>query len=208
MIEEVQTLWKQLNGPQAVAYVRSIFKYFKDTYDADLDYLSKLNIQTANESHLNFIGTLMGLRRPLIQNELKYGKLLAFSDTLLSNDPQGFGIEYTNMDDQGGFLDSTTGTNSEAGVEILSIEDYRFILQVLSEQEGSFRGFQIIDKIVSRFILPPVTYTLSYHPTIPGDIMVTLSNPTSYRALLTKIILNNFFLTAPTVHISAEGQVA
>jgi len=204
MIEEVQLLWKQLNGPQAVAFVKSIFQYFKETYDSNLSYLNNLNIETANESHLNMIGTLMGVKRPFIENEIKYSKLLSFNSTLLSGDTQGFSTEYTNKDDQGGFFD-TAISSDEAGQEILSTEDYRHILQVLSEQEGSARSFQLIDQIVSRFILLPVTYTLSYHPTIPGDIVVTLSNPTQYRALLAKIVLNIFFLSIPTVHFVVEG---
>ena len=204
MIEEVQTLWRQLNGPQAVAFVKSIFQYFKATYNDNLAYLNGLNIQTANEAHLNFIGTLMGIRRPFIQNELKYAKLLAFSNAHLLGDLQGFGIEYTDVDDKGGFFDSTEISDQEARTEVLNTEDYRFVLQVLSEQEGSLRSLQLIDRIVSRFIEQPVTYTLSYHPTIPGDIVVTLSNSMSYKALLTKVVLNSFFLTVPTIHIIVE----
>jgi hypothetical protein len=208
MLQEVQTLWRQLNGPQAVAYVRSIFKYFKDTYDANLDYLNELSIATANETHLNFIGTLMGIKRPIVQNEIKYNKLLSFSNTLLSDNSQGFSTDYTNEDDQGGFFDSADRTITEDATGLLDLEDYRFVLQVLSEQEGSFRSLQLIDRIIARFILAPVSYALSYHPTIPGDIVVTLSNSTAYRALLMKILLNMFFLTAPTVHVLVEGQAA
>jgi hypothetical protein len=205
MIEEVQTLWRQLNGPQAVAFVRSIFKYFKDAYDVNLSYLYGLNIQSANEQHLNFIGTLMGIRRPFIQNELRYDKLLKFYEDLQEDNPQGFGIEYTDVDDQGGFFDSTLSYNQQAGTELIPTEEYRFLLQVVSEQEGSFRSLRLIDKVASRFINQPISYTLSYHPTIPGDIIIALNNPSGYRALLTKIVLNLFFLTAPTVHIIVEG---
>jgi hypothetical protein len=126
----------------------------------------------------------------------------------LSDDSQGLSTDYTNEDDQGGFFDSADRTLTEDAMGLLDLEDYRFVLQVLSEQEGSFRSLQLIDRIIARFILAPVTYALSYHPTISGDIVVTLSNSTAYRALLMKILLNMFFLTAPTVHVLVEGQAA
>jgi len=203
MIEEVQTLWRQLNGPQAVAFVRSIFAYFKDAYDDNLDYLNGLNIETANEQHLNFIGKLMGIRRPIVQSE-SYSKLLYFSDNLQSNDSQGLAKVYTDVDGQGGFFDTTDGFSSNENADILPIEDYRFLLKVVSEQEGSFRSLVLIDKIVSQFIPETITYKLSYHPTISGDIVVTLSSTAPYRTLLAKIVLNLFFSTVPTVHFQVE----
>jgi len=205
MIEEVQTLWKQLNGPQAVAFVRSIFKYFKDAHDVNLSYLYGLNIQSTNEQHLNFIGTLMGIRRPFIQSELRYDKLLKFNEDLQEDDPQGFAEVYTDQDDVGGFFDSELSSEYQSDTELIPTEEYRFLLQVVSEQEGSFRSLRLIDKVASRFINKPISYTISYHPTIPGDIIIALSNPSGYRALLTKIVLNLFFLTAPTVHITVGG---
>lgn len=66
MINPITFLWKQLNGPQITAICQAIWLYFKNTYDANLEYLHGLSIATAKTNHLTFIGILQGLARPLI----------------------------------------------------------------------------------------------------------------------------------------------
>ena len=64
MINPINFLWKQLNGPQITAYCQGIYLYFKKTYDDVLEYWKNFSIATANNSHLTFLGALQGIARP------------------------------------------------------------------------------------------------------------------------------------------------
>ena len=66
MILPVKFLWEQLDGPQITAIENALFQYFKDIFDTKLDYLSTMNVDTANDSHLTFLGILANFVRPVI----------------------------------------------------------------------------------------------------------------------------------------------
>ena len=66
MILPVKFLWEQLDGPQITAIENALFQYFTDIFDTKLDYLSTMNVDTANDSHLTFLGILANFVRPVI----------------------------------------------------------------------------------------------------------------------------------------------
>lgn len=65
MILPIAFLWKQLNGPQITGIVKAIFQFIKNKLDTHLDYYNNISIDTADEKHLELIGTLMGISRPI-----------------------------------------------------------------------------------------------------------------------------------------------
>ena len=67
ILRPVRFLWKQMNGPQVTAIMTALFRYMRDTFNPIIEYLTTFSIATATDTHLTFIGTCMGIIRPIIQ---------------------------------------------------------------------------------------------------------------------------------------------
>lgn len=59
-------LWKQLCGPQITAIMAALYRWFSDSFNTTLKYLTTLSIDTANDAHLTLLGACQGIRRPIV----------------------------------------------------------------------------------------------------------------------------------------------
>lgn len=143
-LKPVRFLWKQLNGPQITAIVDALYTLLRDMFNPIISYLTTFSINTANDSHLTFIGICSGIIRPIIQ----------VADSrffLFTRDPEhnrDYGVSDLNNLTLGGVF-------SDLGEDVLSRRNllcpasyYRTILQGFAASKGQVGSIALIDDIM------------------------------------------------------------
>lgn len=143
MIAPINFLWKQLNGPQITAFCRAVYLWIKDLFDDKLDYFNTFSIDTANDEHLTTLGTLMGIKRPMIgvQNNEDFW----FTNTK-EKSTRGFGDIGS---DVGGLFSSPDPTGMNASY--IGEEYYRPLLKTVATGKGMPGSLVLIDEICAYF---------------------------------------------------------
>lgn len=142
MILPIRFLWEQLNGPQVTGIENAMFQYFKEMFDTKLDYLNSMSVDTANDSHLTFLGILANFIRPNVAVPDK--DYFYFSN----------GPEHDSVNGVSSREDRTIGGKfvgmSKAGVASspLNTEHYRVLLKAYIEGDGELGGLALLDDIL------------------------------------------------------------
>lgn len=144
MIAPINFLWKQFNGPQITAICKSIYNWLKASFDTKLNYFNTFSIDTANDSHLTTIGTLMGIKRPVVS--ISDADAFWFTEIKETGSTQGFSdIESTT----GGKFTAINPTGINASY--ISAEYYRPLLKTITEGKGYPGSLVLLDEICSYF---------------------------------------------------------
>ena len=143
-LKPVHFLWKQLNGPQITAIVDALYALLRDMFNPIISYLTTFSINTANDSHLTFIGICSGIIRPIIQ--VADSRFFLFTRDPEHN--QDYGVSDLNNLTLGGVF-------SDLGEDVLSRRNllcpalyYRTILQGFAASKGQVGSIALIDDIM------------------------------------------------------------
>ena len=151
MIPVIQYLWKQLNGPQIKAICEAINQFIRSQVGGLLDYFNNLNVDTATDSHLTIIGSLIGLSRPKLTNaRIKY---VLFTDGVEHNSSKGFsdGPGSESEGTRGGKLVDLNEILAGNATTILPAAYYRPLLNTIIESDGKYGSIVLLDDIYSTF---------------------------------------------------------
>lgn len=187
ILREAQFLWQQLDGPQAVAIIKAIFRYFRSFIQPIIDYFDGLVIANASSGHINLFGNILGVPRPLVWNtdDPYFARWFRHSDDVTESD-----YGFSNPDDP--YNPTMGGLLSEEYEEFIATErvpirteTYRSMLTLLSESDNEIGGLVLLDQYISLFF-QSTEYTISW-PTeySAGDILVEIGryDLTSFTAL-------------------------
>lgn len=141
MILPVKYLWEQLDGPQITAIEEATFEYFKQMLDTKLDYLNTIDVNTANDSHLTFLGILANFVRPVITVPDK--DFFFLTEDVEHN--SGHGFSSISAPTVGGRLVGIEGVTTEA--RPLNTEHYRMLLKAYINNEGELGSLKLLDDI-------------------------------------------------------------
>lgn len=218
MILPIKFLWEQLDGPQATAICDAIFEYWKQMFDSKLDYINNLNVNTADDEHLTFLGVLANFVRPVITVPDK-------DFFYFSVDPEHGSVHgLSSIEDrfQGGRLTGISGVTTEP--RPISTEHYRVLLKAFIEGSGELGGLVLLDDIcyqLSRLDNPDVDpfYTFEFMEgadipggRAPGDVYIDIgglddwNNPMQIYAIL-RGLAKSVYWPAPQLYISIDATV-
>lgn len=218
MILPVKFLWEQLDGPQVRALAQAQFEYFKQMFDDKLDYLSNMSVDTANDSHLTFLGILANFTRPVITVPDK--DFFYLTEHFEHNNDHGF----SSIDNRtrGGRLVGLEGATTEA--RPLNTEHYRLLLKSYIEGDGELGGLVLLDEICYRLskldqpeAVPFYTFEFMEGDDIPagrapGDVYIDIgtldnwNNPMQVYAIL-RGLGNSTYWPVPQLFISIDTTI-
>lgn len=218
MILPVKFLWEQLDGPQITAIENALFQYFKDIFDTKLDYLSTMNVDTANDSHLTFLGILANFVRPVIT--VPDREFFYFTNEAEHGSAHGF----AEINDRaiGGRFVGPEGVTSEA--RPINTEHYRILLKSYIEGDGELGSLTLLDDICYALsVQDQPTLAPSYRfefmegdniPTgrAPGDMYIDIgtmedwNNPLQIYAIL-RGLGDSTYWPVPQLFISIDATI-
>lgn len=171
-----QLLWRQFNGPQAVALIKAMASFFQGMVQPHLDYFDNLGIGTANDAHLTFFGTVLGLPRPLVWNtdDPYWLRWFRVTEEEVTSD-QGFSDpENPLFLGVGGLLSEEYTEYADPERARVEPEKYRKMLEAISTGVGEIGSLALLDVLVSIFF-DSDEYTITQPGTLQaGDVLVTL----------------------------------
>lgn len=218
MILPVKFLWEQLDGPQVTAIENALFQYAKDMFDTKLDYLNSMSVNTANDSHLTFLGILANFVRPVISVPDK--EFFYMTETVEHNSAHGF----ANLNDRtvGGRFVGIEGATTKA--RPLNTEHYRTLLKAYINGAGELGGLTLLDDIcyaLSKQDQPLVTpfYRFEFmegdnipEGRAPGDVYIDIgslndwNNPMQIYAILRGLGKSTYW-PVPQLFISIDSTI-
>lgn len=218
MILPVKFLWEQLDGPQVQGIENATFQYFKEMFDDKLDYLNTMDVSTANDNHLTFLGILANFVRPVITVPDK--DFFFLTENVESQSSNGF----SSIDNRtvGGRLVGIEGATTEA--RPLNTEHYRLLLKAYVESDGELGGLILLDDIcylLSKLDQPTVTpfYTFEFMEgdsipagRAPGDVYIDIgsladwNNPMQIYAILRGLAKSTYW-PVPQLFISIDTAI-
>lgn len=165
-------LWKQFCGPQVTAIMTAIFRYMRDTFNNQIEYLSTFSIKTASDTHLTLIGALSGIIRPIVT----IVDLANFIFTTEAESGKDYGVSAEPGPNQPGgkFTDLYTDVRQRTS-ELCPAEYFRQILLAYSQSEAEPMSPVFLAEFLDYLfdILFPTgtrpTYTFSWFDTIYPD---------------------------------------
>lgn len=146
MIYPIRWLWEQLNGPQIKGVAQGIFGFLQQKLDKYLDYLNNLSLETANASHLDLMGVLMGLAHPIVQ--VRDAKFFFFTENAQHGTTHGFSATEDPADVGGKFGDIGIVEATEGGQPI-PVEYFRCMLIAMAQSKGIPGSIQMMDDIIT-----------------------------------------------------------
>lgn len=218
MILPIKFMWEQLDGPQITAISEAIFEYWKRMFDDKLDYINTLNVNTADDAHLTFLGILANFVRPVITVPDK--DFFYFTDTPEHDSVHG--LAPVNDRAQGGRLTGIAGATTEP--RPINTEHYRILLRSYIEGEGELGGLVLLDdicyqlsKLDDRDGDPFYTFTFMDEDNIQegralGDVYIDIgglddwNNPMQIYAIL-RGLAKSVYWPAPQLYISIDAAV-
>lgn len=175
MIRPINFLWKQLNGPQITAIVKSLQQWCIGQFDALLEYFNNLNIDNAGTYHLSLMGQIANLARPFVSIPDK--NFFWFTAEPQKNFEHG----YASLEDRGiggKFIDLQKLLDTYHGLP-LTDEYFRVLLKTYTNSEGEVGSLKLIDDIVYALMQKYGTTKTNYRL----DIMTILETNRDYGDL-------------------------
>lgn len=178
-IPPISFLWKQLNGPQVVAFCKAIYEYLREMFDTNINYWSGISIATAKDDYLIELGALAGFPRAIVER--------------YPNDPVMFTKEYYGPGSAAGgicgfgFSDGLKhGPSNGDGGRFNDVRDkkikalipantYRRALEAFVHSDGEMGSLVLLDDIMGSQIgegNPDNAYNFDYNTVAPGDIIL------------------------------------
>jgi hypothetical protein len=210
-----KVLWKQLDGPQANSLIEGARRWMKSWSIPILKYFEKFSIDTASGVHLDFIGNIMGVNRPIVMADYYFDQTFKFWE--LPTDPNqatGFSTSPTTSKDpndltpvtDGGLFDYLHNTDRPLSTLVdMTDDEYRFVLRKLADSEGELGSYIFLDDICYSFA--GQYYQLSSALGVFGearaeDVYIYLSryNPRAYLAI--EAIMRAYVTPFPRVFIN------
>lgn len=170
MIQPIQFLWKQLNGPQIVGITQALFEWIKQSFDGILDYFKHFHISRATFSHLKTLGIINNLPLPTLTKYQQAFFFFTYSKEI--SQERGF----SSLDDRvhGGKFSSL----QEHIADVVEIDEstYRTLLDAVISDYCSNRSMHYLDKICSTLkrMSPNASYEFIYNLRNPGSITVDI----------------------------------
>lgn len=173
MIQPIQFLWRQLNGPQITAITQAIYHWIKDMFDDILDYFKYFRISSATFEHLQTIGVLNSFPLPIL---IKYKQQFFFFTYEKEADAEkGF----ASLEDRsiGGKFSSMEEHTAEE--TYLDAETYRELLQTVISCDCRPGSLRYLDRICKKIkdlggVSADATYEYRYDERNPGSITVDI----------------------------------
>lgn len=196
---------KQFNGPIISAFFKAVYNFFHTYMDHHVDYFKNLSIETADTSHLRFIGNLMGLQLFQLFTDPSGNKYLVYTDeafdTELYDYNNGWSTDYHEY--QTG--DGVFGTGEETGYPVvLTDTQYREILEALSTiTSASVDSIKAVDAL-THALVGSDDYNISYNAGFPDVVNVVLG-PTvrlTYGTILQSMFDRLFYGAMVTMLVS------
>lgn len=195
---------KQFNGPIVSAFIKAVYNFLHKDTDANSEYLNELSIDTANTSHLQFIGKLMGIQLFDVLSDAAGGKYLTYHvdifDTSEFSYNDGWSEDYIEGEFEG---QGVFGTGAEQGYPIpLSNAQYAQILNALARiPSASVCSLYAIDTVV-HVLTQSTDYSISYSTEYPDLIQVSLGKRTSLIFInILQGVFDRLFLGGTTVKV-------
>lgn len=177
---------KQLNGPVIKAFIKAVYNFFHKDTDDHCDYFGKISIDTADASHLVFIGKLMGVQLFEVFTDPSGNKYLTFAAEDSDAEYEfgynnGFAENYEQLSStvKGVF---GTGDETDFPVEIPTPK-LRQLLSALS-QTGTYSADSIfmIDTITS-IMTESTDYVISYDSEKSDVVDIVFGNSVTLRTI-------------------------
>lgn len=140
MIAPINFLWKQLNGPQITSVTKAIYNWVKDSFDSLLNYFNNFSITNATDDHLTTIGTLLGIKRPLVS--LQAAQAFFFTEQKETDSTRGFSENKGGVGGTFAVLDST-GMDAR----YLDAPYYRHLIHSIVESKGYPGSLVLLDDV-------------------------------------------------------------
>ena len=182
-----------LNPQFSGNYCQAVIDGIQDSFDdADelTDYFYGMNIDTANESDLEFIGMWIGFPRPAVPNGLDEVSFIFGSESLAPQIDTNTGFGSTSDPLKGGHLSSVFYVRTN----LLPLALYRQILKIIAIVKYNGLSLPAIDQLVS---IAGIDYLFSWDGY--GDLVITFAEtlPTNFIWLFQKVF--DLFCTAPQI---------
>lgn len=178
---------KQFNGPIISAFLKAVYNFFHVYIDHHVNYFKHLSIETADTSHLRFIGNLMGLQLFQLFVDPSDNKYLTYTDEAFDTDNYDYNNGWSSVYREYQIGDGVFGTGEETGFPVsLSNLQYRRILEAISNiTSASVDSMFAIDTLTS-VLLDGTDYNISYNNAFPDVVNIVLgtSVPFRYASLL------------------------
>ena len=201
---------KQLNGPIIKTFVKCIYNFLHKDIHSNVEYFSKLSIDTAEGAQLTAIGNLMGVQRYLaVSQELDPKNVLLFYskyvDALSREEPNGFGEDYVyDPMNYGIFAEDKLPDTAKVPMDI---NKYKAILKLISDYEYNVYSINFIIDLVIILLNGKKDFTIVVNTEYIDTFDITLSSDytITYEQMLS-IVLNNTFKYIYQFNISSEEE--
>ena len=201
---------KQLNGHIIKTFVKCIYNYLHKDIHSNVEYFSKLSIDTAEEAQLTIIGSLMGVQKHLaVSQELDPKNVLFFYskyvDALSREEPNGFGEDYVYDPMNYGIF---TGDKLPDTAKVpMDINKYKAILKLISDYEYNVYSINFIIDLVIILLKDKKDFTVVVNTEYIDTFDITLSSDyTIFDEQVLTLVLNNTFKYVYQFNISREGE--
>lgn len=187
MIQPIQFLWKQLNGPQIVGITQAVFEWIKQSFDGILDYFKYFHISRATFSHLKVLGIINNLPLPIL---VKYQEAYFFF-TYNKEISQKRGFSSIEDRSHGGKFSSLQGHIKDE-VEI-DEATYRALLETVISGPYFNRSLCYLDKVCSTLkrTSPNASYEFIYDLRNPGSITIDIGYEGDWKDSNTVVAILN-----------------
>lgn len=178
MIQPIQFLWRQLNGPQITAITQAIYHWIKNMFDDILDYFKDFRISSATFEHLQTIGVLNSFPLPIL---IKYKQQFFFFTYEKEVDAEKGFSSLVDRSVGGKFSSMEEHTAEET---YLDAETYRELLQTVISCDCRPGSLRYLDKICKKIKdldgTPSANYRYIYDDRNPGSITVDIGQDESW----------------------------
>ena len=183
-----QALWQQLDGPQANSLINGGRKWLKSWSMDHMRYFRNLNLDNAVGKHLDFLGTIVGISRPLITSEFYVDQAFKFWNTpTAENNPTGFSAKpstYIPKDStaavtDGGVFDfAAPSLRPEPQNRDMTDDEYRAFLEIIVKMSHPIGSYLFVDDICHAYAGLNYSISAAYGTVASAkiaDILITIT---------------------------------
>jgi hypothetical protein len=193
-------LWRQFNGPQITGITKGIFEFMQRKFDPKLDYFNNFKISTARSEHLDLIGIIQGISRPILSMTFYVSRLFRFDGKRSLPTDMGFAETETQSDGVGLF--DASGGITDPGSSYLDTPLWRTFLQLTAKHKGYDYGLAFVDELIKAFSFYGQIVNWEYTwEGFPGDFTVRFEQPSVFVQDAISKCLAGIFDTMPQIQV-------
>jgi hypothetical protein len=182
---------RHFSGDYCQAVIDGIQSSFDDT-DRVTEYLKNIDLDTAYETDVEFIGMLIGFPRPSVPTGLDEISFLFGSEASYPQADTNTGFGSSSDPEKGGHLSSVFYVKTN----LLPMPLYRQILKIIANIKYNGLSLTAIDQLAA---ISGLNYTFSWDTDVDLNITFDTTLPTNYIWLFEKVF--ELFCTAPQILI-------